>query len=61
MNAKQILLALRNHANEEIRIHKEIMTEAKGDTKHLVKKHLADTKAIHKEFWKDLKNAWKSK
>lgn len=61
MNTKEILLALKNHANEEIRIHTEIMKEAKGDAKHLVRKHLADTKAIHKEFWNELKKAWKSK
>jgi hypothetical protein len=61
MNIKEILVALKNHANEEIRIHKDITKEAKGDVKHLVKKHLADTKAIHKEFWNDLKKAWKSK
>jgi len=54
MNLKKSIQALKDHAKEEIRIHEEIMEEAKGDVKHLVKKHLDDTIDIHKRFWKDL-------
>lgn len=61
MNIKKSIQALKDHAKEEVRIHKEIMKEAKGDLKHLAKKHLADTVEIHKKFWKDLKKSWKDK
>jgi len=61
MNLKETIQALKNHSKEEIKIHKEIMGEAKRDVKYLVKKHLSDTIKIHKEFWKDLKKSWKDK
>lgn len=61
MNIDKALKALKDHAKDEIRIHKEVFAEAKGDIKHLVKKHLADTGAIHKAFWSKLKKAAKSK
>jgi hypothetical protein len=61
MNLKESLQALKDHLKEEIRIHAEILQEAKGDAKHLVKKHLADTADIHQKFWKELKKSWKSK
>ena len=61
MNLKKSIQALKDHAKEEIRIHEEIMEEAKGDVKHLVKKHLDDTIDIHKRFWKDLKKSWNDK
>lgn len=61
MNIKASIQALKDHAKEEVRIHREIIKEAKGDGKHLVKKHLTDTIEIHKKFWKDLKKSWKDK
>ncbi len=61
MNIQKILKSLKDHANEEVRIHKEVFTGAKTDVKKLVNKHLKDTMSIHKAFWKDLKNAAKSK
>ena len=61
MNIKASIQALKDHAKEEFRIHREIIKEAKGDGKHLVKKHLADTVEIHKKFWKELKESLKSK
>jgi hypothetical protein len=61
MNLHKTLKALESHIKEEVRIHKEVLGEAKGDVKHLVKKHLKDAMAIHKVFWKDLKKAVKSK
>lgn len=61
MNIKASIQALKDHAKEEVRIHREIIKEAKGDGKNLVKKHLADTIEIHKRFWKDLKKSWKNK
>ncbi len=61
MDIKQIVDAVKSHASEEVRIHKEILKEAKGDVRHLVKKHLADTAAIHKAFWQELKKSAKSK
>ncbi len=61
MNLHKTLKALENHIKEEARIHKEVINEASGDVKHLVKKHLKDAVAIHKAFWKDLKKAVKSK
>lgn len=61
MSIKKTIQALRNHIHEESRIHKDLLGEAKGDVKHLVKKHWADTLAIHRAFWKDLKKSLKSK
>lgn len=61
MNLKKSIKALQNHVKEEVRIHREVMREAKGDAKHLIKKHLTDTGVIHKKFWKDLKKSWESK
>ena len=61
MNFKKSIQALQDHVKEEIRIHKEVMQEVKGDAKHLIKKHLADTKVIHVKFWKDLKKSWNNK
>lgn len=61
MNIQKSLEALKKHAKEEVRIHEEVLKEAKDDLKHLLKKHLDDTVAIHKAFWKDLKKATKSK
>ena len=61
MNLKKTIQALKDHAQEEIRIHQEIIEEAGGDVKHLAEKHLADTIEIHKRFWKDLKKSWKNK
>lgn len=57
MNIQLVLKALKDHAKEEVRIHKEIFTEAGGDVKALVQKHLKDTMTIHKTFWKKLKKA----
>lgn len=61
MNIHKGLDALKNHAKEEVRIHEKILKEAKADVSHLVKKHLNDTIAIHKQLWRDLKKATKSK
>ena len=61
MNIQKGLAVLKKHAEEEIRIHKEILKEVNGDVKHLVGKHLDDTIAIHKAFWKELKKTAKSK
>lgn len=55
MNIQLTLKALRDHAKEEVRIHKEIFSEASGDVKNLVAKHMNNTMAIHKAFWKKLK------
>lgn len=59
MKLEKGLEALKKHAAEEVRIHKEILQEGKADIKHLVRKHLKDTVAIHKAFWKDLKGTLK--
>ncbi len=59
MNLQKTIQALKDHAKEEVRIHKEIIKEAKGDAKHLIKKHLADTIQIHNKFWKELKDSFK--
>lgn len=61
MNLQLILKTLKDHAKEEIRIHEDILSEAGGDVKDLVDKHLRDTMSIHKAFWKKLKNAAESK
>ncbi len=61
MNIELILKSLKDHAKEEVRIHKEIFGEANGDVKDLVQKHLKDTMSIHKAFWTKLKKAIKSK
>lgn len=59
MNIELILKALKDHAKEEVRIHKEVFSEAGGDIKDLVDKHLNDTMTIHKAFWNKLKKATK--
>lgn len=61
MNIQKGLNALKNHAKEELRIHREILKESKADVRHLVRKHLNDTITIHKNFWRELKKAVKSK
>jgi hypothetical protein len=61
MNTQKILQALKDHANEEIRIHKEVFASTDKTIQLLAKKHIKDTKVIHQEFWKELKKAWKSK
>ena len=61
MNVQKGLTALKKHTQEEWRIHEEILKEATGDVKRLVKKHLDDSVDIHKTLWKELKNAMKSK
>ncbi|MFM2357512.1 MAG: hypothetical protein RJA61_249 [Candidatus Parcubacteria bacterium] len=61
MNIQLILKALKDHAKEEVRIHKEIFSEAGGDAKDLVEKHLKDTMTIHKAFWTKLKKSIKDK
>lgn len=60
MDIQLILKALKDHAKEEIRIHKEVFIEADRDVKNLVKKHLNDSISIHKAFWKKLQKAVKS-
>lgn len=61
MNISMILKALQDHAKEEIRIHKEVFANTDHkDMKALIKKHLTDTKNIHKEFWTELKKAAKN-
>ena len=57
MNIQLVLKTLKDHAKEEVRIHKEIFNEASGDVKDLVGKHINDTISIHKAFWKKLKKA----
>ena len=61
MNIQFVLKALKKHAKEEVRIHKEIFNEAGGDVKNLVKKHLKDTMTIHKAFWTKLRKSIKDK
>jgi hypothetical protein len=61
MNIQLILKALQDHAYEEIRIHKDIFSEADKDVKDLLEKHLSDTMSIHKAFWKKLKKIEDSK
>jgi hypothetical protein len=61
MNIQKIIKALRNHANEEVRIHKDLFTDAKIDIKKMANRHLKDTVSTHKAFWKELKVATKSK
>ncbi len=53
--------ALKKHAGEEVRIHKELLKESQKDVKHLLRKHLKDTVAIHKTFWNELKKIVKAK
>ena len=57
MNVQKGLKVLEKHAKEEYRIHEEILKEATGGVKNLVKKHWEDTASIHKAFWRDLKAA----
>lgn len=61
MNIQLVLKALKDHAKEEVRIHKDIFSKAGGDVKDLVEKHLNETMAIHRAFWKKLKKAIENK
>lgn len=61
MDVRKILKALKDHAREEVRIHREVFTGAKADIKKLASKHVRDTMSIHKEFWSELKAAVKSR
>ena len=61
MNRQQAIRALQHHAKEEWRIHKELMKDAGIDVKRLATKHWRDTKAIHQEFFRELKKAWKAR
>lgn len=61
MNLKKTIQALEDHAKEEVRIHKEVFSEASEDVKDIAQKHLDQTISIHKAFWKKLKKAVKSK
>ncbi len=58
---KKGLEALKKHAGEEVRIHKELLQESGDDVKHLLRKHLKDTIAIHKDFWNEIKKVSKGK
>ncbi len=53
--------ALKKHAGEEVRIHKELLKGSQADVKHLLRKHLKDTVAIHKAFWSEIKKIVKEK
>lgn len=57
MNIHLALKALKDHAQEEARIHKEVFSDAGEDLRNLAKKHLRDTMMIHKTFWNDLKKS----
>lgn len=59
MNRQKAIQALERHTKEEWRIHKELMKDANIDVKRLATKHWRDTKAIHLQFLRDLKRAWK--
>lgn len=61
MNINKTIQALQDHAKEEIRIHKEIFSEASTEVKEIAQKHLDETISIHKTFWKKLKKAIKGK
>lgn len=60
MNIPQVLKTLKDHAEEEVQIHKEVLTESDKGVKYLIEKHLRDIMKIHKAFWKKLKKAAKS-
>ncbi len=59
MNIQLILNTLKEHAQEEIRIHKEVFADTDKGIKDLLKKHLDDTMRIHKAFWRKLKKVAK--
>ena len=60
MNRQKAVQAFERHAKEEWRIHKELMKDASIDVRRLATKHWRDTKAIHKDFLRHLKKAWKA-
>lgn len=61
MNIKSILEMLKNHANEEVQIHKDVIDEIGDDVKDIADDHLKKTMSIHKTFWKKLQKAVKKK
>ena len=52
---------LKNHANEEVQIHKNVIDEIGDDVKDIAEDHLKKTMSIHKTFWKKLQKAVKKK
>jgi hypothetical protein len=60
MDTRKAMQALERHTKEEFRIHKELFKDASVDVKRLATKHWRDTKAIHRDFFKELKKAWKA-
>lgn len=61
MDIQTILKTLKEHAQEEIQIHKEVFSDTDKGIKDLLKKHLDDTMRIHQAFWIKLKKAAKTK
>lgn len=61
MNIKSILELLKNHAKEEVQIHKDVVNEIGDDVKEISEKHLQKTMSIHKTFWRKLGKAIKKK
>jgi hypothetical protein len=59
MQINKILKALKDHYNEEKRIHKELFKQSDKGVVKLAKKHLKDNLIIHKDFWQQLKKAFK--
>jgi hypothetical protein len=60
MDTRKAMQALERHTKEEFRIHKELFKDASVDVKRLASKHWRDTKAIHRDFFKELKKAWRA-
>jgi hypothetical protein len=60
VNTNKAIRALEKHAKEEWRIHQELLKNASVDVRRLARKHWKDTRAIHRDFLKDLKRAWKA-
>jgi hypothetical protein len=60
MNIQHVLKTLKDHADEEVQIHKEVFNEPDKSIKYLLEKHLRDIMKIHKAFWNKLKKAAKS-
>lgn len=59
MNIQHVLKTLKEHADEEVKIHKEVFDESDKGVKYLFEKHLKDIMRIHKAFWKKLKKSAK--
>lgn len=61
MNVNKIIKSLKQHVDDEIKIHKKVFAGKDKSIQQLAKMHIKDTVALHKKFWSELKKNIKEK